>query len=308
MANFATPFANSGPRRVPTSDEKANGFPCGAADQALFNGLFHRLESEIGEVITFAGLTPTDAQYNQLRLAIQAMIAAATGGGDPEDYVLLDQLTARLPFYPHMLTADGRMNITSPANGTIRIPGGITFLHRGVSPIVTVQTDFNTVSSRTYHLRWNPTDGFSLKYLGDNAYNPDSLAENNAAFDSTYDDMLVARVVTNSTNVPTITPLANLDRLTAAFTKATYESTTGSAGGWAALPYLNGTLNWARTPRSVSHHNYTVEISSQEEAVVGFHCSRDRYGLSAQVRGYVIGQTNAYASYVSGTVSLDVIA
>lgn len=251
MANFATPFANSGPRRSPTSDERANGFPCGPADQALFNGLFHRIEAELGEVITFAGLTPTDAQYNQVRLAIQAMIAAATGGGEPEDYVLLNQLTSRLPFYPDMQTADGRMNITSPANGTIRIPGGITFLHRGVSPVVTVETDFNTVASRTYHLRWNPTDGFALKWTGDAGYNPTALAEDNAAFDSTYDDMLVGRIITNSSNVPTITALANKSELLTTLTKTTYETVAGSGAGGGRGPNTAPThnINWARSPR-----------------------------------------------------------
>lgn len=246
MANFSTPFASTGPRRTPNADEKANGFPCGAADQTLFNGMFHRIEAELGEVISYAGLVPTDAQYNQVRLAIQAMIAAATGGGEPEDYVLLNQLTARIPIFPDVQTADGRMNITSPANGIVRVPGGINFLHRGVNPIVTVQTDFNTVSSRTYHLRWNPTDGLALRHLGDNTYNPDGLAESNSYFDSKYDDMLLARVVTSSTNVPTITPLANKSRL------ALQTIIQGSNGqllsGNGARFDLSHIYNWARSP------------------------------------------------------------
>ena len=67
MADFATPFASQAGRRTPTADEKVNGFPCGPADQTLFNGLFHRLESEIGNVISYAGLTGSDADYAQLR-------------------------------------------------------------------------------------------------------------------------------------------------------------------------------------------------------------------------------------------------
>lgn len=250
MANFSTPFASTGPRRTPNADEKANGFACGPADQTLFNGMFHRIEAELGDLITFAGLVPTDAQYNQVRLAVQALIAAATGGGEPEDYVLINQLTARLPIFPELQTADGRMNITSPANGTVRVPGGLTLLHRGVNPIVTVQTDFNTVSSRTYHLRWNPTDGLNLQHLGNNIYNPDGLAEDNVFFDSKYDDVLLARVTTSSTNVPTITPLANKSQLT-------FEGLVLGTGG--QLISQNGSrwnflqnLNWARRPTTFS--------------------------------------------------------
>ena len=55
--------------------------------------------------------------------------------------------------------------------------------------------------------------GFALKDLGDVAYNPAALAEDNPAFDSTYDDMLVARIVTDASNVATITNLANKDAL-----------------------------------------------------------------------------------------------
>lgn len=254
MANFQTPFASTGPRRTPNADEKANGFPCGAADQTLFNGMFHRIEAELGELITFAGLVPTDAQYNQVRLAVQALIAAATGGGEAEDYVLIDQLAARIPIFPEVQTADGKMNITSPANGTIRMPGGINFLHRGVVPHVTVQTDFNTVSSRTYHLRWNPTDGYQLKHLGDNTYNPDGLAEDNVFFDSTFDSMLIARVITNAGNVPTITPLANKDRMD--IQGYTNNGATpiiiqpGDASASVTFDLVN--QNWARRPRFLS--------------------------------------------------------
>lgn len=213
MANFEVPFSNTGPRRSPTADEKANGFPCGAADQTLFNGMFHRLEAELGNLISFAGLTPTDADFTQVRKAVEALISAATGGGATADYVLLSQVMSRMPLFPEVQSTDGRINLTAPATGTVRVPGGVNILHRGLNLVTTVQTDFATVVSRTYHVRWNPTDGLSLKWLGDAGYNPGGLAEDNVAFDSTFDDMLIARVVTNSSNIATFTLLANKDRV-----------------------------------------------------------------------------------------------
>lgn len=246
MANFSTPFALTGPRRNPTADEKANGFPCGPADQLLFNGMFHRIEAELGNLISYAGLTGTDTDFTQVRQAVQSLISTAVGeepGGGTENFLLITQARLRLPIYPEVLSADGRINITSPANGTIRVPGGVDLLHRGIFPVTTAQTDFATVNSRTYHLRWNSTDGLVLKDLSNAGYNPLTSAETDAAFDSTYDDMILARIVTNSSNVPTITTLANKNDLAIA-DKHTLPSTARAGLGVTPL-----TLNWGRTPK-----------------------------------------------------------
>lgn len=289
MANFATPFASTGPRRTPNADEKANGFPCGPADQTLFNGMFHRIEAELGDLITFAGLVPTDAQYNQVRLAVQALIASATGGGEAEDYVLINQLTARLPIFPELLTGDGRMNITSPANGIVRVPGGITILHRGVSPHVTVQTDFDTVASRTYHLRWNPTDGLNLQWVGSNIYNPLGVSEDDPGFDSNYNDVLLARVITSSTNVPTILPLANKSQLTfeGVVTGTNGQLISQNGSRWD----FNQTLAWARRPTTFSiaiarnstgpgladDHDFNISLLGTNPEVSATNISVNRY-------------------------------
>lgn len=248
MALFG--FSITGPRRNPTADERANGFPCGAADQTLFNGLQHRVEAELSNLITFAGLTPTDTDFTQVRQAIQALIDAATGGGDTDGYLLLSQAASRLPIFPEFLTVDGKINVTSPATGTVRVPAGVTFMHRGIVPIVTAQTDFATVSSRTYHLRWNPTDGFTLKNVGDSGYNPGGLAEGNVAFDTTYDDMLVARIITNAGNVATITNLANKDRLDAEGETVAPGPAVQDPGSFNVFFTFDlPDLNWARRPR-----------------------------------------------------------
>lgn len=248
MADFSPPFGSNGEHRLPTATEKEQGFPCGPADRSLFNGLFRRIEAEIGEVISHAGIVQTDDRDTLLREAIEALIAAATGGGTADDYILMTQARSRLPFFPDVLTEDGKIPVTSPSNGTVRVPGWVTFQHRGIYRVTTTQTDFSTVANRTYHLRWSPADGFVLRDLASGAYNPTSAAETNAAFDSTYDDMLVARVITNSSNVATITNLVNRHSLLYMEATPLVDAHQNSSQN-NALFNFSWTYNFARTPK-----------------------------------------------------------
>lgn len=121
---------------------------------------------------------------------------------------------ARLPHFPHVDTVTRHMGLTSPAPGQILIPVNIPFLHRGVfldnsSNYSVGQRTFATASSKTYHVRWSSTLGFRMLDLTDVAYNPTALAEDNVAFDTAFDDLLVARVVTDAGNTATITNLIN---------------------------------------------------------------------------------------------------
>lgn len=248
MADFDPPFADSGEHRLPTPGEVASGFECGPADRSLFNGLFRRLESELGNLMTHAGIVHTDDNYTGVKDAVLALIAAATGGGTAEDYILMAQARTRLPIYPEILNVDGRIGMTSPGVGTVRVPGGVDFLHRGIYPVTTAQTDLLTDPSKIYHCRWNSVDGFTLKDLANVGYNPSSLVETNSGFDSTYDDMLIARIVTTAGNVATITNLSNKDRLS-------YEellTLTGivNSDGQSAYGTLISTFDWARTPKN----------------------------------------------------------
>jgi hypothetical protein len=244
MADFDPPFGSvGGNTRLPTVDERQEGFGCGPADQALFNGMFGRLEAEMQSVFDEAGIAGDDGDNTILVQSILALIAAATGGSG--DYVLMSQARSRLEIFPSVQHADGHLNITSPGTGQIRIPASRTFLHRGIFPVTTSLTDIATSASKTYHLRWNPTDGFELQDLADIAYNPSSVVETSAIFDSTYDDMLVARVVTNASNVPTITNLLNKTRLSS---QTDFRTALAGALDWTTLPGSNVTLNWARTP------------------------------------------------------------
>lgn len=244
MADFSTPFSSvGGNNRLPTVDEQQEGFPCGPADQALFNGLFRALQAEIGDIVDYAGVTPSSSDDTTLRQAVLALIAAATGGSG--DYVLMAQARARLPIFPDVQTVDGTLGVTTPGTGQIRIPASKTFLHRGIFPVTTTLTDIATLASKTYHLRWNPTDGFALKDLSNGTYNPSTLLDGNAAFDSTYDDMLVARVTTNSSNVPTVTNLINSIQLS---NQTTRRAALADSVTWTTLAASGISLNWARTP------------------------------------------------------------
>lgn len=279
MADFDIAFSEGAERRYPTTDEKNNGFPCGPADQPLFNGLFYRLEAELREVITFAGITPTDDRFTQVREAIQALIAAAVGGGpapDPETYVLMAQARARLPIFPEVTDAGNVIVVTSPGAGTVRVPGGATLMHRGIYSITTVLTDFATVASKTYHLRWRKATGFGLFDLADVAYNPTVSPETDPKFDSTFDDALIARVITNGANLATITNLANAHslQLTGVETdpRGAYKGNTSETAGYQnnigpyeVTNYDSIAINFARTPQVALWNTNDVRPSGMSD-------------------------------------------
>lgn len=123
------------------------------------------------------------------------------------------------PIYPETETADGKLTVTS-STGSVVVASGQTFIHRGARRIATTDYStpsrtFATAASKIYHLRWRWNNGvpaFALLDLANGAYNPGALAETADAFDTKFDDMLIARVVTSAGNVPTVTTLINKDR------------------------------------------------------------------------------------------------
>jgi hypothetical protein len=133
--------------------------------------------------------------------------------------------------------------------GSVRMPGGVQFLHRGIFPVTTAQTDFATDPSNTYHLRWDKTMGFRMIPLTDVAYNPTSLNESNALFDTKFDDMLIARVTTSSSNVATISNLKNATRLEKYERKQGPGVIVSTGGNLDGVQYTTSfDLDWARTP------------------------------------------------------------
>ena len=302
MAKFSPPWASvGGVARSPTVDEQNDGFSCGSADLTLFNRKFQGYDAELAAILDEGGITGTEEDDTGVLQAIQALIAAATGGGDTSQFVLFSQAQARLPIFPEVTTNNSVIAVTDLGTGNIRIPASATILHRGIRTYTTVQTDIATTLSKTYHLRWNPTDGFSLKDLADTGYNPTVAAETNAAFDSTYDDMLVARIVTNSSNVPTITPLVNRDRLNSSgLTNAPGPFTIGGGDQSVTTTFDVATLNWARAPKFIGLNavvgaNSTSSIGGLDG--VANHItsqSVDRYKVSITILSDFIGSTSGH--------------
>lgn len=205
---------------------------------------------EVVAVIVDAGITPSGEDLTQLLQAIDLKISAITGEGDGALYVLMEALRSRNPIFPEVVSADGSFNLSTPALGTVRIPAGIQIVHRGCFSDTTVQQDLATAPNKTYHLRKNWSTGWSLKDVADAGYNPSALPEGHATFDTSYDDMITHRIVTNASNVATIANLKNKDRL-AIHAGVTGTNFVEANGGNSRADFLLE-LNWARTPKTRS--------------------------------------------------------
>ena len=158
------------------------------------------------------------------------------------------------PVFPEVENATGRMTI-NVTGASIVVATGQTWMHRG---IFRYSTDSYTLAQRTfpvaanseYHLRWTPSQGFSLRSLNDTSYNPGAVAGFFEVFDTSYDDMLVATIsVGASTSAITVTPLANRARLQARATMTGTASvlTTGNGNDGVRVS-ASLTLHWSRNP------------------------------------------------------------
>lgn len=75
MADFDPPFAvDNLTKRFQDALESLEGFPCGPVDRDLFNGLLFQIQSEIGNVITDAGIPHTNSRHTLLLEAIDRKI------------------------------------------------------------------------------------------------------------------------------------------------------------------------------------------------------------------------------------------
>jgi hypothetical protein len=249
---YNAPFGSADPNAAYV-DRNTPGAVSGSRVPAL---AIEAPQREIEAVIVAAGIDPSKADMTQLLQAIGKLIDAATGGGGDENYLLMTQARSRLPIYPEVLTSDGKLPVVSPGSGTVRVPAGYNFLHRGIFNVTTVETDFVTLANKVYHLRWSNVGGFVLKDVADVAYNPGALPEASDGFDSTYDDMLVARIATNPSNTLTVTNFVNRQRL------AIHSGVAGTNfqdpnGGSSRADFLLP-LNWARTPKTRSYSMIVV--------------------------------------------------
>lgn len=257
-------------------------------------------QREILAVIEAAGLTPSNSDLTQLLQAIQTIAAGV--GGDAAVFGLN-------PVYPQVTVNGGVMSIAA-SSGQVIVATGQTFIWRGGVSYTT--TDFNLaartfalVASKTYHLRWRYNGGSPVLVCIDTAdptYNPAAKVESHADFDTTFDDMLIARVVTNGANSPTVTALKNLARLSAAPEKLTVEYNVSDS--FIMSQRLTGALNWARTPLSAVTSLYNA-ATDQLDAIYVIENAVTRYGYDAISFGYS-GNTGQY--YSSGRIKLAIWA
>ncbi len=213
-------------------------------------------QREILKVITEAGLTPDHEDLTQLWQALQLLYGQAT-----TNYL-------NLPVYPEGLTADGKLAVNNNGGGVLELAPAQEFVWRGwvkidTDDVATAHKQVTTVANKTYHARWSPP-GYGaatpaatyphglvvLEDLADAGYNPTSAAEDDAAFDTTYDDMLIAVVTTDGSNVPTIKSVVNKQRLES--TTVLTDSSLTNDGANSANTTWTVTQDWARTPQAIA--------------------------------------------------------
>lgn len=245
---YYPPIGSSDPNAPYVDDNPA----AGQEGSAVPAKAIEHPQREIVTVLTSVGLEPNENSVSQLNEAIDLKIDLATGGGENPLNDLLDLLRARLRIFPEILTANGTFNLSQPTGSSVRIPSGIDILHRGVFTLTTAQQDFSHVANKTYHLRYRftGTPGWELVDTANSSYNPGGLPEGNVAFDTGYDDMVSHRIVTDASNVATITPLVNKHDLALQVMIAATNGTNLNTDS--SMFDLAHAFNWARRPSSQS--------------------------------------------------------
>lgn len=244
------------------------------------------VQEEILKVMEEAGLPPDAANWTQLNEAIGIRLnalfadveAAYVFATSPEAIagILLDKIISpktladvlavkfpglsklsllNAPVFPHIQTTNNKLAI-SVAGLQISVDAGQSWMHRGAfryssDDYAGAARTFATVNGKNYHLRWTPGAGFVLKDVTDAVYNPGALAETDPTFDSTHDDMLVAKI-SSSAGLAAVTPLTNAPLLKVRATTSGGGGVTTTGSGSDGVRF-NGTfvLNWARTPTPV---------------------------------------------------------
>jgi len=273
----------------------------------------------IGQFVYAAGqagvaLSNDDDYDKYLWEIIQQAIANALSGivvggdTDGDGGVIIEPtvITAykNLPLFPEILTSTKKLAVTNNGDGTITINTGQSFLWRGWRKITLddLALAARTVAhsaSKTYHLRWYapghaladettyPNGRILLQDLADPTYNPTTAAETDVSFDSDFDSMLVARVVTNGANAPTVLPLVNANRWQNTYARTTYLYLGSSYALYRDDAY---TTDLARTPN--------VALSRLYEGPTADHLDGAETGVSPQV-------VNRYGITVRSYVSVD---
>lgn len=257
----------------------------GSAVPASF---FEWTQNEIIDVIEEAGIEPDDVL--QLADAIKALGKVATV-----------EIAQKNPVFPEIL-ATGNVFTFTTSTGQIIVASAIEWQHRGLSSfdsanILSAGRTFATTASKTYHLVWDapgtgdatpagtyPNGRFQL--IDRTGASP---AEGDPSYDSTFDRMLIARVVTNGANALTVTALRNKAVLKG---DADISATPVLVSGNGYRAEYAPSWNWARTP-NMTFNAFVVATSiagvgGEQAGVEGGAnytnvFSRTRYGASVDV-------------------------
>lgn len=283
-AYFEGMIVKTVPTATNTSDATANAFSLGLKKVLRYDG--------------------TPAQEGDLQLGVPTAwrySTSADGGAGAlliEPWALAMTALDRLPIYPEILTATAKLALTA-TTGQIVVDAGQSFKHRGHRIVKTSDTaagsrTFATAINKTYHLRWTWSAGAGAYSLVD--MTSASPAETDSSYDSTYDMMLIARVVTNGANLPTVTSLINRDRLADTIFDAGDATSNSQANG--ASRSVAIALNWARKPKTHSR-SWAMLATMGAVGFVGADThDHDEAALSVAINRYSVGYslTRDYAT------------
>ena len=186
------------------------------------------------------------------------------------------------------------VRISNIIYGTIIIDAGQSWRWRGWKRFSsddynTAERTFKISADKVYHLRWTHKNGFKINDLEASTYNEQNLSETDTVFDTTYDDMLIARIVSDAANKLTITKLANKTRLydttikeingdlrdsleiQQGFLDSSFNGNSGTRG-----VNIQTALNWARTP-TLTMREWAYQINGHDQDEACFTKQVDRY-------------------------------
>ena len=200
--------------------------------------------------------------------------------------------------FPEIETATNVLAITDNADGMITIDAAQTWLWRGMvryssDDFVLADRTLVHAANKTYHLNWHPSGiGIAVPkatYPNGRFELIDMTAaapvETDNNYDSTYDKMLIAKIVTDGANTPTITLLKNKAVMVIDLNFTSSALVASGANGATATFYP--VWNFARTP-TVQSSMWHMAIASSADA--DWYCITTgvtRYGATATaIRDY----------------------